>query len=168
MKKKILMAMLVLGMSFSFAACGSADDAGAGVEASDGVEDENDGEDGNEDPVAGGAVDEDGSEAESAGEESSEAAVTEKKGSEDTSLRKPYLGMWKYETKDEKIAFEADFTWSLYSADGKRVNSGTFTLDEDGAYLYDKNDEFFLYLQSLSTNNLADAAGNNLFRYIAD
>lgn len=165
MKKKILMAMLILGMSFSFAACGSADDAGAGLEISDVAE--NDGEDGNEEPVAGGAADEDGEE-ESAEEESSAEAVTEKKGSEDKSLRKPYLGIWKYETKEEKITFEADFTWSLYSADGERVNSGKYTLDEDGAYLYDKNDEFFLYLQSISMNNLADAAGNNLFRYIAD
>lgn len=162
MKKKILMAMMILGLSFCFAACGSADDAGAGVEVSDGAEDEN------EEPEAGGAVDEIGGAEESAEEESSEEAVTGKKGSEDKSLRKPYLGIWKYETKEEKITFEADFTWSLYSADGERVNSGKYTLDEEGAYLYDKDEEFFLYLQSISMNNLADAAGNNLFRYIAD
>lgn len=92
---------------------------------------------------------------------------TGKLGSQDTSLLKPYLGRWAYENNDRQLAISADFTWS--SLDGEKWSyAGTFTVDADRIYLYDKEDIFLVSLESISGNNLMDDTGENLFRYIAD
>lgn len=95
----------------------------------------------------------------------------ERPGTQDKSLLKPYLGRWEYENKNVHIGMEADFTWSMYDIleDGsmERVSSGTFTIDEKQVYLYDKKDNFVMSIESISTNNLMDDQGENLYRYIA-
>ncbi len=91
----------------------------------------------------------------------------EKQGGQDKSLLKPYLGNWEYENKDERIALSADFTWSE-RVDEKWFYAGTFTVDEDRIYLYDKEDGFVTSIESISMNNLMDEEGENLFRYIAN
>lgn len=91
----------------------------------------------------------------------------EKQGSQDKTLLKPYLGSWEYENKDGRLAFDADFTWSERSGE-KWSYAGTFTVDENGIYLYDKEDEFVMSIESVSMNNLMDDDGENLFRYIAN
>ncbi len=78
-----------------------------------------------------------------------------KMGTQDKSLLKQYLGLWKYETEDVRIALEADFTWSMYdytTGEKKRINSGTFTLDEERVYLFDKEEEFVTSLESITSN----------------
>lgn len=91
----------------------------------------------------------------------------EKLGSQDKSLLKPYLGRWAYENNTKQLAFEADFTWNSLD-DGKWSYAGTFTVDENGIYLYDKEDTFVISIESISTNNLMDDENENLFRYIAN
>lgn len=90
-----------------------------------------------------------------------------KLGSQDKTLLKPYLGSWEYENKDKLLAFNADFTWSEKSGD-KWSYAGTFTVDENGIYLYDKEEEFVMSIESISMNNLMDDESENLFRYIAN
>lgn len=94
-----------------------------------------------------------------------------KVGTQDKSLLKPYLGLWKYETEDVRIALEADFTWSMYdytTGEKNRINSGTFTVDEERVYLFDKKDNFVTSLESITSNQVTDENGQDLFRYISN
>lgn len=78
-----------------------------------------------------------------------------------------------YDDGSVLVAFEADFTWSMYdgTAENKfstKLNSGTFTVDEERVYLFDKEDEFVISMESNTSNYLTDSNGVDIYRYIAN
>lgn len=49
-----------------------------------------------------------------------------------------------------------------------KINSGTFTVDEERVYLFDKEDEFVISMESNTSNYLTDSNGVDIYRYIAN
>lgn len=161
MKKKVLAVLFAVCITFALVACEEAD-------VSDGENDveEFDDEDGSDD--------EDMSDDEDTSDEEEEEEETEKLGSQDKSLLKPFLGRWAYENKDVHITMGADFSWVMYNfipdeGNGtlEKISSGTFNVDEENVYFYDKNDKFVMQIEYISMNNLKDDQGEELLRYIS-
>lgn len=168
---------MVLGMMFALTACGNAADADGADSPEISAEEDADARDADESEDAEDADGadgeaEDGDSAKDADKED-EKAEDEKPGTTDKSLLKPYLGSWEYDDGSVLVAFEADFTWRMYdgTAENKfstKLNSGTFTVDEERVYLFDKEDEFVISMESNTSNYLTDSNGVDIYRYIAN
>lgn len=170
MKKKILTILIAVCMMFVLVACDNAKDTGNenNVETNYDIEDDYDSDN---DYDAEDDYDSDDTDTD-ADVTSNDDEETEKLGTTDKSLLKPFLGRWAYENKDVHICTEADFTWRMYNflpEDGslEKIMSGTFTVDEENIYLYDKNDAFVMSIAYISMNNLKDDQGEELLRYIS-
>lgn len=152
MKRKLLAILLVLCTLFVFAACGSNDTTDEDIETSKTTE-ENKSADTQNDADAP--------------EETDDAEQSQIPGTQDKALLKRFFGTWKYEEKDTTVIFNSDFTWSMYDADHENKKSGRFTLEDNKAYLADRDGALFMCIESVSTNQLVDEDGLFIYKSVS-